>query len=86
MKTQPRVVTITGGKFTLSARVLPILSANQALVEGCPECGCSKSDILITFFQEGILEHITWEILECKTCHNRYVVESTLAADGDSHE
>lgn len=84
---KPTTITIIGGRFKVRGGILPIVPGDQYLISGCPECGCSKSTILITFLQYGVLSNISWEICECQTCHNRLVVESEVYfGEGDDHE
>lgn len=77
-QTSPRVTLKTGGVIKVQGKALPVVIRHGEQRIKCQECGSKKLAILADVQQAGILDTICWEVVECRRCHHRFVVESTL--------
>jgi DNA-directed RNA polymerase subunit RPC12/RpoP len=73
-----KVVLKTGGVIKVEGKPLPVIIRHGEQRVKCHECGSKKLSVLADVQQAGILETVCWEVVECRRCHHRFVVESTL--------
>jgi hypothetical protein len=65
--------------FVYKSHVLAVVVGDGSDPVLCPECKTKRRPRLLwTHEQTGLLESIFWEVVECRACHHRYVIESLV--------